>query len=68
MVQLRHIRIKIVIIIVLKPNTRVDLRQGRVMSRVGPVSIRIIVIIIILKPDLRVNLGQGSGHISGGSM
>jgi len=67
-VQLRHIRIKIVIVIVLKPNMRVDLRQGRVMSRVGSVSIGIIVIIIVLKPDLRVNLGQGSGHISEGSM
>jgi hypothetical protein len=60
----------IIIIVVLKPNSMVDMRQNpshwsRLGSRVGLilVGVRIkMIIILILKPDSRIDLGRGSSH------
>jgi len=57
--------IKIIIIIVLKPNSRVnlelDLVHGSSLPLIGINAKIKMIIIIVLKPDLEADLGQGSG-------
>jgi hypothetical protein len=54
-----------IIIIVLKPNSRVNLELGSIHGSSLPfigINVKIkVIIIIILKPDFGVDLGQGSG-------
>jgi len=54
-----------IIIIVLKPNSRVNLELSSVHESSLPlirINLKIkVIIIIILKPDFGVDLGQGSG-------
>jgi len=69
-----NLRIKLIIIIVLKPNLGAEpgqrLGQGTVRSTRVDSSQHMskkIVIIIVLKPDSRVNPGKDPGHESEGS-
>ena len=58
-----HVRIKIIIIIVLKFNSRIDLGHESCWHGLTRVSVRIKEITnIVLKLDLRVDSGQGLGH------
>ena len=68
-----NVRIKVIIIIVSKPDFRVNWGEAQVTGREGQhgltrVNVWIkVVIIIILKSDSKVNPRQGSGHGSEGS-
>jgi len=58
-----NIRIKVIIIIILKHDLRIDQGKARVTGRKGQVNVLIKVIsIIILKLNLEFDPRQGSGH------
>jgi len=68
-----YVMIKVVIIIILKPNLGVDKGKAHVLGREGQHGLTRVnawikmVIIIVLKPDSGVDLMQGSSHWLGGS-